>query len=81
MGVGVEAVEEAAHETFPEARTLRWDRDVTQGRNAHEQILARFLDRKADILIGTQMVAKGLVLPAVASRPPSTTTSPFSRPK
>jgi primosomal protein N' (replication factor Y) len=65
MGAGVEAVEEAVRETFPQARTLRWDRDVTQGRHAHEQILASFVQGKADILIGTQMVAKGLDLPAV----------------
>jgi primosomal protein N' (replication factor Y) len=65
MGLGVEAVEEAVNELFPQARTLRWDRDVTHGRNAHEQILASFMEGKADVLIGTQMVAKGLDLPAV----------------
>jgi primosomal protein N' (replication factor Y) len=65
MGLGVERVEEAVHETFPTARTLRWDRDVTQGRDAHEEILGAFLQGKADVLIGTQMVAKGLDLPAV----------------
>jgi primosomal protein N' (replication factor Y) len=65
MGLGVEAVEESAAEMLPGVRTLRWDRDVTQGRNAHEQILARFLERQADVLIGTQMVAKGLDLPSV----------------
>jgi primosomal protein N' (replication factor Y) len=65
MGVGVERVEEAVHESFPKARTLRWDRDVTQGRDAHEDILSAFMQGKADILIGTQMVAKGLDLPAV----------------
>jgi primosomal protein N' (replication factor Y) len=65
MGVGVEAVEEAVKETFPEARTLRWDRDATSGRHAHEEILSSFVEGKADVLIGTQMVAKGLDLPAV----------------
>ncbi|HEY7466693.1 MAG TPA: helicase-related protein, partial [Dehalococcoidia bacterium] len=65
MGLGVEAVEDAVQELFPGARTLRWDRDVTQGRHAHEQILAAFLEGKADVLVGTQMVAKGLDLPAV----------------
>jgi primosomal protein N' (replication factor Y) len=65
MGLGVERVEEAVRELLPEARTLRWDRDVTQGRHSHEQILASFLEGKADVLIGTQMVAKGLDLPAV----------------
>ncbi|MPZ49918.1 MAG: primosomal protein N' [Dehalococcoidia bacterium] len=65
MGLGVEAVEASVHETFPGARTLRWDRDVTQGRNAHELILSSFLEGNADVLIGTQMVAKGLDLPSV----------------
>jgi primosomal protein N' (replication factor Y) len=65
MGLGVERVEEAVRETFPQARTLRWDRDVTHGRHAHEQILSSFLKGEADVLIGTQMVAKGLDLPAV----------------
>jgi primosomal protein N' (replication factor Y) (superfamily II helicase) len=65
MGLGVEAVEEAVQELFPGARTLRWDRDVTQGRHAHEQILSSFMEGKADVLVGTQMVAKGLDLPAV----------------
>ena len=65
VGIGVERVEEEAAQAFPEARLLRWDRDVTRGRGAHERILVRFLAREADILIGTQMVAKGLDLPAV----------------
>jgi primosomal protein N' (replication factor Y) len=58
-------VEEEARKAFPGARTLRWDRDVTRGRDAHERILARFLAHEADILIGTQMVAKGLDMPLV----------------
>jgi primosomal protein N' (replication factor Y) len=65
VGIGVERVEEEAAQAFPGARLLRWDRDVTRGRGAHERILARFLAREADILIGTQMVAKGLDLPSV----------------
>jgi primosomal protein N' (replication factor Y) len=65
VGIGVERVEEEAARAFPKARLLRWDRDVTRGRGAHERILSRFLAREADILIGTQMVAKGLDLPAV----------------
>jgi primosomal protein N' (replication factor Y) len=65
VGIGVERVEEEAAQAFPQARLLRWDRDVTRGRGSHERILARFLAREADILIGTQMVAKGLDLPAV----------------
>lgn len=65
MGLGVERVEEEVTAVFPEARTLRWDRDVTRGRNAHEEILRQFVEGEADVLIGTQMVAKGLDLPAV----------------
>jgi primosomal protein N' (replication factor Y) len=44
---------------------LRWDRDVTRQRGSHERILAHFLAHEADILIGTQMIAKGLDIPAV----------------
>ncbi|MHC4480754.1 MAG: replication restart helicase PriA, partial [Planctomycetota bacterium] len=65
LGLGTERVEEEARRAFPDARTLRWDRDVTRGRDAHERILARFLAHEADILIGTQMVAKGLDMPLV----------------
>jgi primosomal protein N' (replication factor Y) len=65
LGLGTERVEEEARNAFPGARTLRWDRDATRGRDAHERILARFLAHKADILIGTQMVAKGLDMPLV----------------
>jgi primosomal protein N' (replication factor Y) (superfamily II helicase) len=53
------------HDNFPKARTLRWDRDVTHGQESHERILETFTNRQADILIGTQMVAKGLDLPRV----------------
>ena len=65
LGLGTERVEEDVRKTFPGARTLRWDRDVTRGRDAHERILARFLAHEADVLIGTQMVAKGLDMPLV----------------
>ncbi len=65
LGLGTERVEEEARHAFPGARTLRWDRDVTRGRHSHEAILARFLAHEADILIGTQMIAKGLDIPLV----------------
>jgi primosomal protein N' (replication factor Y) len=65
MGIGTERVEEEAKKEFAGARTLRWDRDVTKGKDAHEAILARFLAHEADILIGTQMIAKGLDIPLV----------------
>jgi primosomal protein N' (replication factor Y) (superfamily II helicase) len=65
FGLGTEKVADLAAESFPEARILRWDRDVTAEKGAHELILERFTRREADILVGTQMVAKGLDLPLV----------------
>jgi len=65
VGLGTERVEEEARREFGGARTLRWDRDVTRGRGSHEAILAKFLAHEADILIGTQMIAKGLDIPLV----------------
>lgn len=65
LGVGVEKVEAEAARLFPHARLLRWDRDATKTRGAHDRILASFLAREADILIGTQMLAKGLDMPGV----------------
>jgi primosomal protein N' (replication factor Y) len=58
-------VEEEVRHFFPEARLLRWDRDVITKRYAHEELLKNFRDQKADVLIGTQMIAKGLDLPQV----------------
>jgi primosomal protein N' (replication factor Y) len=65
LGIGTQKVEEEVAKMFPEARLLRWDRDVTKGKNAHEKIMNRFLAHEADILIGTQMIAKGLDMPLV----------------
>jgi primosomal protein N' (replication factor Y) len=65
FGVGTESVEDEVKRYFPNARILRWDRDVTKTTGSHNQILNRFIDRKADVLIGTQMIAKGLDLPLV----------------
>jgi primosomal protein N' (replication factor Y) len=65
FGIGTQKVEQLVHELFPQARALRWDRDVTGGKDAHEQILTRFVSHQADVLIGTQMIAKGLDLPLV----------------
>ncbi len=65
FGVGTERVEEAVKLEFPQARTLRWDRDVTGPKGSHDAILAKFIAHEADILIGTQMIAKGLDLPLV----------------
>jgi primosomal protein N' (replication factor Y) len=50
---------------FPEARIVRWDRDTTGGKMSHERILEKFINHQADVMIGTQMIAKGLDLPLV----------------
>ena len=65
LGIGTQRVEEEVGSAFPQARLLRWDRDATGGKRSHEEILDRFTAHKADILIGTQMIAKGLDLPLV----------------
>ena len=65
FGSGTERVEAAVLELLPGVRTLRWDRDVTRFRGAHELILQQFSSHQADVLVGTQMIAKGLDLPLV----------------
>ncbi|MBA7569721.1 MAG: primosomal protein N' [Dehalococcoidia bacterium] len=65
LGIGTQRLEQEVGYTFPQARLLRWDSDVTKGRYAHDEILSKFRAHRADILIGTQMVAKGLDLPLV----------------
>jgi primosomal protein N' (replication factor Y) len=65
LGIGTQRVEEEVGHFFPQARILRWDRDVTSGRRAHEELLTKFRAHEADVLIGTQMVAKGLDLPQI----------------
>ncbi|MCX6031248.1 MAG: primosomal protein N' [Chloroflexi bacterium] len=65
FGAGTQNLEEAVKLEFPEARTLRWDRDVTGAKGSHDAILSRFVAHEADVLIGTQMIAKGLDLPLV----------------
>ncbi len=64
-GTGTERVEEEVRARWPDARTLRWDRETTRAKGAHEVILSHFVNRRAEILIGTQMLAKGLDLPWV----------------
>jgi primosomal protein N' (replication factor Y) (superfamily II helicase) len=64
-GIGTQRVEEELRLFFPEARLLRWDRDAITRRYAHEELLRDFREHKADVLIGTQMIAKGLDLPQV----------------
>ncbi|MHC1578504.1 MAG: primosomal protein N' [Dehalococcoidia bacterium] len=65
LGIGTQRVEEEVRHLFPEARLLRWDRDVITRKYAHEMLLKKFREHKADVLIGTQMIAKGLDLPQV----------------
>jgi len=65
LGLGTQKLEQEAGYNFPTARLLRWDTDVTRGRHSHDEILSKFRRHQADILIGTQMVAKGLDLPLV----------------
>ena len=65
FGSGTQKIESELVTMFPGARTLRWDRDTTTGKGAHEMILQRFSEHQADVLIGTQMIAKGLDLPLV----------------
>ncbi|MFH1382549.1 MAG: primosomal protein N' [Chloroflexota bacterium] len=65
LGTGTEKLEQELSRTFPAARLLRWDSDVITGKNSHQVILNKFRAHEADILIGTQMVSKGLDLPDV----------------
>ena len=64
-GTGTERVESEVLAQFPEARVLRWDYTTTRTKGAHEMILSHFAAHQADILVGTQMLAKGLDLPFV----------------
>lgn len=59
-GLGTQRVEEEVLERFPDARVIRLDSDVAQTKGAHERLLSKFASGEADVLIGTQMVAKGL---------------------
>ena len=59
-GFGTQKAEEELAELFPEARILRMDQDSTAAKDAHENLLARFAAHEYDIMVGTQMVAKGL---------------------
>ena len=64
-GTGTQKVEVELQELFPEARILRMDVDTTRKKGAHERILTAFGKQKADILLGTQMIAKGLDFPNI----------------
>ncbi|MFV0559905.1 MAG: primosomal protein N' [Enterococcus sp.] len=64
-GTGTQKVEEELKELYPKARILRMDVDTTRKKGAHERILQKFGQHEADILLGTQMIAKGLDFPEV----------------
>lgn len=65
FGVGTEKVEEAVRELFPQARVARLDRDIAQKKGALEEVIAGFRAGETNVLVGTQLVAKGLDFPDV----------------
>lgn len=65
FGVGTQRVEREAIASFPHARVARWDSQTASRKGAHERIVAELEARRIDILVGTQMLAKGLDLPAM----------------
>lgn len=65
FGTGTQKVEEEIAKILPEARVIRMDVDTTSRKGMHEKLLGRFGEGKADILLGTQMIAKGLDFPNV----------------
>lgn len=65
FGTGTQRVEEELSKLFPGIRVIRMDVDTTTEKNSHEKLLKQFGERKADVLLGTQMVAKGLDFPYV----------------
>lgn len=66
VGYGTERIEDEVEETFPEAKVLRMDYDTTRNKMSYENLISAFSERKADILVGTQMVTKGLDFGAVS---------------
>ncbi len=65
FGIGTQRVIEFLNEEFPELRVLRFDRDTTSGKDGHRDILSKFSKGDADILVGTQMLAKGIDIPNI----------------
>ncbi|MGQ9549218.1 MAG: replication restart helicase PriA, partial [Roseiflexus sp.] len=65
FGIGTQRVVDEITTLFPGTRTLRWDRDSVTHKGEHDRLLDRFLRHEADVLVGTQMIAKGLDLPMV----------------
>jgi primosomal protein N' (replication factor Y) (superfamily II helicase) len=65
FGSGTQRVEQELTKQFPQLRVIRFDSDTTQTKGAHRTLLTRFANGEADILVGTQMLTKGLDLPQV----------------
>jgi primosomal protein N' (replication factor Y) len=65
FGLGTQRVEDTVKAMFPQAQTIRWDWDTTRQRGSHDVFLQHFMRGQANVMIGTQMVAKGLDLPLV----------------
>ncbi len=65
FGIGTERIEHEFKQLFPKVNVLRMDADTTSGKNSHNEILAKFRQKEASVLIGTQMIAKGLDFPDV----------------
>ena len=65
FGIGTQRVIEFLKNEFPELRVIRFDRDTTSGKDGHRNILSKFSNGDADILVGTQMLAKGIDIPNV----------------
>jgi len=65
MGVGTQKVEEIIYETFRDVKVIRMDNDTTRKKGTHEKLLEQFKRKEANILLGTQMIAKGLDFPDI----------------
>ena len=65
MGAGTQQIEEELYDLFPEAGIIRMDQDTTSGKYSHERLLSQFERKEANILIGTQLITKGLDFPDV----------------
>lgn len=67
VGYGTERIEEEVEQQFPEAKILRMDLDTTRNKDGYQEIINAFSQRKADVLVGTQMVTKGLDFDGVST--------------
>lgn len=65
FGTGTQKIEEEIHKQFAHAAVMRMDMDTTTGKNSHEELLQEFKDKNVDIMVGTQMIAKGHDFPNV----------------